>query len=78
MPKLSDLADKEGFANVVLSNCTTTIPLILDFDGKNTGHTVVIGPTGKGMSALLDCLEREQVKAGADVRVMDIGPTLKG
>lgn len=38
-------------AETIIDNCTTTIPLKFDFDGANAGHTVVIGPTRKGMSA---------------------------
>ena len=49
---MAEFAGKpEALAETILGNCTTTIPLKFAFDGKDTGHTVVIGPTGKGMSA---------------------------
>jgi hypothetical protein len=38
-------------AETIIGNCTTTIPLKFDFGGADTGHTVVIGPICKGMSA---------------------------
>lgn len=44
----------DTLAETIIGNCTTTIPLKFAFDGKDTCHTVVIGPSGKGMSALLD------------------------
>ena len=48
---VAELAGKANAAETILGNCTTTIPLKFDFDGADTRHTVVIGPTGKGMSA---------------------------
>lgn len=48
---MAELAGKANLAETIIGNCTTTIPLKFDFDGADTGHTVVIGPTGKGMSA---------------------------
>lgn len=48
---LSELADKPStVAQTLFGNCNTTIPLKFDFDGADTGHTVVIGPTDQGMS----------------------------
>ncbi len=48
---MADLAGKANVAETIIGNCTTTISLKFDFDGADAGHTVVIGPTGKGMSA---------------------------
>ncbi len=48
---VGDLKDKADIAKIIISNCTTLIPMKFDFDGVDTGHTMVIGPTGKGMSA---------------------------
>lgn len=47
----AELAGKTNLAETIIGNCTTTIPLKFDFGSADTGHTVVIGPTGKGMSA---------------------------
>jgi hypothetical protein len=50
---MAELAGKpEALAAMIIGNCTTTLPLKFAFDGKNSGHTEVIGPTGKGMAAL--------------------------
>jgi hypothetical protein len=35
----------------IIGHRTTAIPLRFDFDSADTGHTVMIGPTDKGMSA---------------------------
>lgn len=49
---MAEFAGKpEDLAEMILGNCATTIPLKFAFDGKDTGHTVVMGPTGKGMAA---------------------------
>lgn len=48
---MAELAGKTNVADTIIGNCTATIPLKSDFDGADTGHTVVIGPTGKGMSS---------------------------
>lgn len=48
---MAELVDKTNVAETIIGNCTTTIPLKFDFDGADAGHTVVIGPTRKGMSA---------------------------
>lgn len=37
-------------AETIIGNCTTTVPIKFDLD-QGSGHTVVIGPSGKGMSA---------------------------
>ncbi len=48
---VGDLKDKADIAKIIIGNCTTLIPMKFEFDGVDTGHTVVIGPTGKGLSA---------------------------
>ncbi len=47
-------------AETIIGNCTTSIPLKFDFDGADVGHTVVIGPTGKGMSMATNRNEESQ------------------
>ncbi len=51
---MAELAGKANMAGSIIGNCTTTIPLKFDFNSVDTGHTVVIGPTGRGMSVLPD------------------------
>jgi hypothetical protein len=48
---MAEMVGKASVAETIIGNCTTTIPLKFDFDGADAGHTVVIGPTGNGMSA---------------------------
>ena len=48
---MAELAGKAHMAETIIGNCTTTIPMKFDFHDGEIGHTVVIGPTGKGMSA---------------------------
>lgn len=48
---MAELTGRASVAETITGNCTTTIPLRFDFDGADPGHTVVIGPTGKSMSA---------------------------
>lgn len=53
MTDLRDLTDKpSSLADVVLGNCTTVLPFRFQFHERDVSHTVVVGPTGKGMSAL--------------------------
>ena len=49
--KMAEMAGKANVAETIIGNCTTSIPLKFDFDDADPGHTVLIGPTGKGMSA---------------------------
>ncbi|MBP1152513.1 type IV secretory pathway VirB4 component [Methylocaldum sp. RMAD-M] len=37
--------------SVFFGNCTTRLPFAFQFHEGDVGHTVVVGPTGKGMSA---------------------------
>lgn len=37
-------------AEVVLSNCTTSLPFKFEFDPKDNGHAVMLGTTREGMS----------------------------
>ncbi|HNB69428.1 hypothetical protein [Accumulibacter sp.] len=46
----ADLAGKTNMAETIIGNCTTAIPMKFNFHDGEIGHTVVIGPTGKGMS----------------------------
>lgn len=39
-----------GDAEAMISRRTTTHPFVFDFHEGEFGHSVVIGPTGKGMS----------------------------
>lgn len=48
---MAELAGKAHVAGTIIGNCTTTIPLKFAFDGADVRHTVLIGPTRKGMSA---------------------------
>jgi hypothetical protein len=37
-------------AEVVLGNCTTSLPFKFEFDPKDNGHTLMLGTTREGMS----------------------------
>lgn len=72
----SDDLNKRGAQSGVVSATTP----ISDFsEGADLGHhTVVIGPTSKGMSALSDTLIEEYKRRGAKLVVMDVGPSSRG
>lgn len=48
---VTSLTDKAVEASTIIGNCTTTIPMKFDLHDGEIGHTVVFGPSGKGMSA---------------------------
>ncbi|MCU7850028.1 MAG: hypothetical protein KZQ89_18970 [Candidatus Thiodiazotropha sp. (ex Lucinoma kastoroae)] len=41
----------KAFAETIIDNCTTTIPMKFDFNNHEIGHTFVIAPTSMGMTA---------------------------
>lgn len=47
---VAELAGKANVAETIIGNCTTTIPMKFNFHDGEIGHTVVVGPSGKGMS----------------------------
>ena len=50
---VSSLADKQAAADTLIGNCTTSIPLKVEFDPNDNGHTVMLGTTREGMSGML-------------------------
>lgn len=49
---MAELAGKpEALAQTIIGNCTTHLPFAFQFHEGDVGHAVVVGPTGKGMSA---------------------------
>lgn len=67
---ISAFAGKQGVADTIIGNCTTTIPMKCDLHGKGAGHTVVVTRIRNGLSALLDALQRERVKADGAIGVV--------
>ncbi|WP_020203550.1 hypothetical protein [Cupriavidus sp. WS] len=67
---------KQRVADTISSNCETRTPFKFDPHGAEVGHSVVIGPTGKGMSVMSTALQCELVKAGGTVQVIDKGRSL--
>jgi type IV secretory pathway VirB4 component len=45
------------------------------FNREDSGHTLVVAPSGRGMSFMLDELESEAITAGAKVVIVDKGPS---
>lgn len=66
------LVDVHG---AVIGNATQGASFI--FDPKDTGHTLMVGTTRKGMSAMFDVLQDQYANAGGAVQVVDVGPTAK-
>lgn len=48
------------------------------FDPKDTGHTLTVGTTRKGMSAMFEVLQDQCANAGGTVQVVDVGLTANG
>ncbi|OQW86283.1 MAG: hypothetical protein BWK72_18085 [Rhodoferax ferrireducens] len=65
----------ELMADTIIGNCTTTLPMKFKFDPKDNGHTVMLGTTRNGMSAMFEGLQDQYAKAGGAVQVVDKGPT---
>lgn len=42
---IGELAGKQGVADTIIGNCTTTIPMKCDLYGKDAGHTLAVGRT---------------------------------
>lgn len=75
---MSSLANKNAEAETLIGNCTTTIPLKLDFHDGEISHSVVIAPSGKGMSVLPELLQDEYQKHGCKPVIFDKGTSLSG
>jgi type IV secretory pathway VirB4 component len=45
------------------------------FNREDSGHTLVVAPSGRGLSFMLDELESEAITAGAKVVIVDKGPS---
>ncbi|HXG72352.1 MAG TPA: hypothetical protein VNJ04_17240 [Gemmatimonadaceae bacterium] len=72
---VSSLTDKEGAAETIIGNCTTSLPFKFEFDPKDSGHTLMFGSTRNGMSALSEELQDQYVRAGGTLHVVDKGKT---
>lgn len=73
---ISSLANKSAVAETIIGNCTTTIPLKLDLHGGEFGHSVVIAPSGNGMSVMSELLTNEQLRHGGKPVVIDKGSSM--
>lgn len=49
------------------------VPFSFQPHEASLGHTVVVGPAGKGMSVMSDALREELIEAGGAVQVIDKG-----
>ena len=48
---IAELAGKpETLAATIIGNCTTTLPMKVQLDPKDNGHTVIFAPPRSGMS----------------------------
>jgi type IV secretory pathway VirB4 component len=64
----------QGVAEAIIGDRTTGVPFKFGaHEARDCRHTVVIGPTGKGMSAMFEALQDELVKAGGKVKIIDKG-----
>ena len=68
----SILMDATG---AVIGNAQRTPSFI--FDPKDNGHSLMIGTTCNGMSAMYEVLRNQYTNAGGTVQVVDVGPTVK-
>jgi len=68
---------EQGLAETIFANCTTTIAVKFDFHKSEVGHSVVIGPTGKGMSVMLDALQDDMIEARGKIQIFDKGRSVK-
>lgn len=75
---VSDLVLNPFDADTLLGKRTTDILPMFDLHDGEIGHTVVFGPTGKGMSVLPEMLQGEYQKHSGKLAVFDKGTSLSG
>lgn len=71
------MAHKGVEAEALIGNSAPSIPFHFEFDQKGNGHTLMIGSTRNGMSAMFDILQAQYANAGGAVQVVDVGPTTR-
>lgn len=76
---VEELAAKPpALAETIIGNCTTSIPLKLNLHEGEIGHSVIIAPSGTGMSVASHLLQDQYQKLGGKPVVFDKGASLSG
>lgn len=57
-------------AEMIIGNCTTSLPMKIKFDSKDSGHTTIFAPTRNGMSADYSAFGLTDAEV-AEVKIID-------